>query len=387
MQGRGEKWEASNEAAVIGTVRKRREIENQKKKREEENMSLKNNKYARRLAAALMTGAMMVSMMGMTAMAQGPSQAEPKNVTITKKITKDENFYAPNTTFTFTVELGDAVAAEDNEGVEIYKGLPGGATFAEGKDVISSTPKKDDIGKTEITVGTTQITVKDVFDDPGIYRYVVKETPGNYEGIGYTDEEKYFDIYVNSNGGVYAYTFTDSSAGNGKDDGVFVNDYSKKAGDEDTPHDLTIKKTVTGNQGDKTAKFAFELSVSGAEGEQYYVTYGNTNVTLTSGAQAQTIYLTNEQSAVIYGLSKGDKYTVKEIAANQDGYTTTIDSATTTTGEKSGNITADTTITYNNDRTVSTPTGVILNIAPYILMVALAGVLAFFFLRKRHYEM
>ena len=89
MQGRGEKWEASNEAAVIGTVRKRREIENQKKKREEENMSLKNNKYARRLAAALMTGAMMVSMMGMTV-----SAAEmPQNVEITKKIEKDANLF------------------------------------------------------------------------------------------------------------------------------------------------------------------------------------------------------------------------------------------------------------------------------------------------------
>ena len=351
-------------------------------------MSLKNNKYARRLAAALMTGAMMVSMMGMTAMAQGPSQAEPKNVTITKKITKDANFYAPNTTFTFAVEPGDAVSAEDNGGVEIYEGLPGGATFVEDENVISSTPKKDDIGQMEITVGTTQITVNDVFDKPGIYRYVVKETPGSYEGIGYTDEEKYFDIYVNSNGDVYAYTFTDSSAADVKDDGVFVNDYSKGAGDEDTPHDLTIKKTVTGNQGDKTAEFAFELSVSGADGEQYYVTYGNNkNITLKSGDQAQTIYLTNEQSAVIYGLSKGDNYTVKEIAANQDGYTTTIDSEETTTGAKSGYITADTTITYKNDRTVSTPTGVILNIAPYILMVALAGVLAFFFLRKRHYEM
>ena len=350
-------------------------------------MSLKNNKYARRLAAALMTGTMMVSMLGMTAMAQGPSQEEPRNVTITKKITKDRNFYAPNTTFTFTVEPGEAVAAEDNEGVEIYEGLSGGATFEEDKNVISSTPKEDDIGKTEITVGTTQITVKDVFDDPGIYRYVVKETPGNYEGIGYTKDEKYFDVYVDSEGEVYAYTFTDSDAENGKDDGVFVNDYSKKAGDEDTPHDLTITKTVTGNQGDKTAEFAFELSVTGAEGEQYYVTYGDNNITLTSGDQAQTIYLTNDQSAVIYGLSKGDTYTVKEIAANQDGYTTTIDDEETETGIKSGNITADTTVAYKNDRTVSTPTGVILNIAPYILMVALAGVLAFFFLRKRHYEM
>ena len=32
-------------------------------------MSLKNNKYARRLAAALMTGTMMVYMLGMTAVA------------------------------------------------------------------------------------------------------------------------------------------------------------------------------------------------------------------------------------------------------------------------------------------------------------------------------
>ena len=50
-------------------------------------------------------------------------------------------------------------------------------------------------------------------------------------------------------------------------------------------------------------------------------------------------------------------------------------------------ISDDLKITYINTRNASTPTGVILNIAPYILMVALAGVLAFFFLRKRHYEM
>ena len=144
---------------------------------------------------------------------------------------------------------------------------------------------------------------------------------------------------------------------------------------------------VTSNQGERTDKFAFELSVSGAEGEQDYVTYGDKNITLKSGEPAQTIYLTNEQSAVIYGLSKNDTYTVKETVANQDGYTTTIDNEETATGEKSGKILADTTVVYNNDRAVSTPTGVILNIAPYILMVALAGVLAFFFLRKRHYEM
>ena len=112
MQGRGEKWEASNEAAVIGTVRKRREIENQKKKREEENMSLKNNKYARRLAAALMTGAMMVSMMGMTAFAQNGGETEKPEFATETKITKHlelgENVYAPTATFSFTIAAADA---------------------------------------------------------------------------------------------------------------------------------------------------------------------------------------------------------------------------------------------------------------------------------------
>ena len=48
----------------------------------------------------------------------------------------------------------------------------------------------------------------------------------------------------------------------------------------------------------------------------------------------------------------------------------------------------DNAVVVTNSRTADAPaTGVILNIVPYILMVALAGVLAFFFLRKRHYEM
>lgn len=43
-------------------------------------------------------------------------------------------------------------------------------------------------------------------------------------------------------------------------------------------------------------------------------------------------------------------------------------------------------MTVTNTKNATTPTGVIMNIAPYVLMVALAGGIAFFFLRRKHAE-
>ncbi|HJC88165.1 MAG TPA: QVPTGV class sortase B protein-sorting domain-containing protein, partial [Candidatus Eisenbergiella intestinigallinarum] len=69
-----------------------------------------------------------------------------------------------------------------------------------------------------------------------------------------------------------------------------------------------------------------------------------------------------------------------------EGYVTKIDNEKVEDGNytSTGNLNADKTIVYENIRNASTPTGVVLNIAPYIAMVALAGVLAFVFLRRRH---
>ena len=389
MQGRGEKWEASNEATVIGTVRKRREIENQKKKREEESMSLKNNKYARRLAAALMTGAMMVSMMGMTVSAE----ELPRNVDITKKIEKGANLYVPDTDFYFTVELGDAVQAGENQN-EIKAGISEAVSFKDGVNYISAAPAASDIGKTEITVeGKATLTVDtSKFTAPGIYRYNVYETnddpnKNNYEGMSYSEEVKYFDVYVMADGTI-GYMFTDNSD-DGKDDGIFTNTYGKGGDGEDTFHDLKITKTVKGNQGNKTEPFDFTVKVTGEANEDYYVEVtkvaeGETTVvnkyTLESGVSKE-IEIAHGQTATIYGLDSDDAYEVSEKDYSAEGYTTDVN------GNERGTISQDTTIAYTNTRSVDTPTGVILNIAPYILMVALAGVLAFFFLRKRHYEM
>ena len=352
-------------------------------------MSLKNNKYARRLAAALMTGAMMVSMMGMTVSAA----KMPQNVDITKKIEKGANLYVPDTDFYFTVEPGDAVEAGENQN-EIKAGIPEAVSFKDGDDHISVAPDGEDIGKTEVTVDDKLTLTVDTskFSAPGIYRYDVYETKGdssknNYVGMSYSEEVKHFDVYVMADGTI-GYTFTDNSE-DGKDDGIFTNTYGKGGDGEDTFHDLKITKTVEGNQGNKTEPFDFTVEVTGEENENYYVevtkVVGEETIvvekyTLESGV-SKDIEIAHGQTATIYGLDSDDYYEVSEEDYSAEGYTTDVN------GNEEGTISQDTTIVYTNTRNVDTPTGVILNIAPYILMVALAGVLAFFFLRKRHYEM
>ena len=329
---------------------------------------MKKSKMLQRVAAVLLAGTMMMAM-GTTVFAEDG----PKEAIITKEITKDANDYAPAATFEFSITPGAAVDAEFDENGNIiqeaiYSGPEGGAYFAEGKKTITSAPKDGDIGETTITVGTTEISIDVLkFTAPGIYRYNVSEVMPEvkYEGIAYSAETKFFDVYVDSNKAVYAYTFTDATAEDGKDNGVF---------------DVTITKKVTGNQGDKSKEFDFPIHVTGAENEKFYVTFSDNRVpiTLTADSASQTIKLTDGQSATIHGLSATDIYSVDEADYTKDGYTTTVE------GAKEGTISADTAVVFTNHKQATAPTGIVMNIAPYVLMVAVAAVLAVVFLRKRN---
>lgn len=327
-----------------------------------------------RVSAAAAAGMLLTTMIGMPVNAADESA---KEATFTKNITKEENTYAPATVFHFTIEPGTAVDAT-GDAEAIYAGPVGGAVLADG--TITSSPSAGDIGKTTVTAGTADITLDITkFSRPGIYRYVVKETAGEYDGVTYTTEEKNFDVYV-TNGAdgkleIASYAFVSKDDNKVKDDGVFINDYCKT-------NDVTIKKEVIGNQGDKKKDFRFTIKVNGTEGEQYYVVFsdGRTPVTLTTGV-AQTITLKHDQSAKIYGLSGNDTYTVTEDDYSSDGYTTTIGGTETNTD--SGNISEDKLVTVVNDKDTITPTGIIVNIVPYILMVAIAAITTVLFFRRK----
>ena len=194
---------------------------------------------------------------------------------------------------------------------------------------------------------------------------------------------------------VSSYLFADKNNLKSKGEGVFTNDYSSR---HDTLKDLTVKKEVTGNQGNRNKEFEFTLNVAGAAGEKYYMTFSDsrTPITLVSG-QPQTFTLKDDQTAKIWGLSKTDKYTVTESSYADDGYTTTIDNEEklTATGTIKKDTEARTTaangdknITVVNDKTTNSPTGIFLHVAPYIALIgaAIASSLLFF-RRKRAKDM
>lgn len=359
----------------------------------------------KKVSTVTAAGIMMTAMLGMQVSAAESSDSEAavkKNPTITKQITKESNIYAPKTTFKFTVAPGTAVPAGENQEA-IYAGPAKGVTLD--KDVIASVPADSDIGNEKITVGTTKLNVNEsVFTTgknakPGIFRYVVSEAAtdndGNkYEGVAYTTEQKYFDVYVTSdddgNLEVSSYLFVDKNNPKSKDEGVFTNDYSSH---HDTLKDLTVKKEVTGNQGNRNKDFKFTIKVDGAAGEQYYVTFsdGKAPTTLVSG-EAKTITLKDNETAKIFGLSETDEYTVTEASYADDGYTTTIDNEEklTATGTIKKDTEAGTTadngdknITVVNDKTTNSPTGIFLHIAPYIALIGAAIASSLLFFRRK----
>ena len=329
------------------------------------------SKMVRKLTALFVAGTMMAAM-GTTAMAA----ENPTNLTITKELIKEVNAYAPNTEFQFSIVPGAAGVTED--GMPITAGPEGGVSFAGGNDSVKFT---DGVGQGSMEQTLSLVVNNGSFSAPGIYRYTVSEVKGNYEGVQYDETTKNFDVYVNSDGDVYAYTFTDAGAENGKDDGVFTNKYDENTG----LGDLKITKEVTGNQGNKSQEFTFTIGVDGADGEQYHVVYGseNTVVELNSG-ETKEIQLSDGETATIYGLSASDEYTVTEDDYSSQGYDTTINEQDTNT--VTGTLSDAKEIKVVNDKEATTPTAIVTDIAPYVIMVAAAVVLGFAFLRKRSYN-
>ena len=336
-------------------------------------MRADKKKFSTRLMAALMAGTLAAGMMGMNVSAAGVHSGNPiTTIPVTKNVLTDGNTMAPNTTFEFEVAVADAGTFNDrNKNQVVYKGIDGGLTAETGA---AFTPGgKGSAAETYTAEGSLK-TDAAVFKRPGVYHYTVTEKANNYEGV--TTDTTSYDVYV------YVYNRTDGlyvgnvvSAKNGdKADLIFNNDYGQDK-NKDTTHDVVIKKVITGDT------FQLVVTVTGTAGEKYKVTLDNAEQNpLTSGEKA-TYTVTNNTKIHIYGLTKGDKVQAIE-EANTQGY-----QATYTTGLSEGTLTISrdgSEATVTNTKNSTSPTGIILNYGPYILMIVLAGSMAAFFFFKRN---
>ena len=175
----------------------------------------------------------------------------------------------------------------------------------------------------------------------------------------------------------------------------FRNEYTRKTGS------LVVKKLVSGNMSDTTDDFDFVLILEKA-GELYTADIkGNGNVykyqqglsgykedALVSGYVFQLSH--NEEIA--FEVPYGYEWTVVEkVPAGYTGVSYVIDSGTTISNSYTafGTVSGANTVTFTNTKTVNTPTGIVSERFPYLMMLAIAAIGATSFVyptcrRRRH---
>lgn len=288
----------------------------------------------------------------------------PTDGTVTiHKVYKLENAGTTSPEETFTLEqVGDGTVTDGEATSAPHLGTITGAAYEEGAATVSGTTG-------DITVALPEYT------NVGVYEYTLKEVAGTTAGVTYYDKGiKLVVTVVNDNNGKLriAAVHTEST-GETKSDN-FPNTY--KAGK------LDVKKTVTGNLGDKNKYFEFKVTLTGEAGKTYrdsYAVTGGSNTenpsTIKIGEETRFL-LKHDETIHIENLPYNVTYTVTETAV--DGYTTTK------TGDTGTINAADQTAAFTNTKTGSVDTGVVLNNMPYILVLAvLAAGVAVFIIRKR----
>lgn len=331
-----------------------------------------------------------------------------------KYLIMDEKANVPNAEFVYTIAPGTAIDA-GKDTLAVLAG-PAGATVGKAEFKVGDTtyntkqdgdtvtlPAGKKYAKASIEVDLTGVT----FTEPGVYRYIITETNNQLQGITYDSvTTRTLDVYVEDNStereialkvaGYVLHKGIEAPKADGTDptekNSGFENTYETK--------NLTFSKTVAGNQGSKDKYFEFTLNISNAvKGTEYTVNIDGAEASPTKtaatkydsmtnptkitvgedGTVTQKFYLKHNQQIVVEGLAVGTGYEVTEVA---EDYTSEV------TGEAKsgqGGITADVTAAFTNTRDGVVPTGVILDSAPFILIIVLAAAaLAFTAARKKN---
>lgn len=312
-------------------------------------------------------------------------------VTITKKytVTGSEEKKAPAETFTFTVTPGAKVnGAEKTVEKSEATTIPTMAANSNEKTVAFTALTEDGTGTFTVDVANLNIT------KPGIYYYTVTETPSNTAGVDYAAKSMIMVITAG-----YADDGEDSSLSYwaALHDSTNYNDKNSKFENTYTAGSLKVTKKVTGSLGDKDKKFNVDVTFTAPAGKtvKSTITYVNNGAesiapdawklnTTTNQYEAKvTVELAHKGSVQFNNIPKGVTYIVEEQDYSGAEYTATYE------GDKSGTIANDvksTTIT-NHKGDDNIDTGVILDNAPYILMLAVvAGGAMTLVIKKRREE-
>ena len=369
------------------------------------------------------------------------------NPVVKKVVYTDGNTYAPNTTFSFdvkwkngtsfkadatnTVTLSEPTDKTDNGAVTVdpIKFSP----YLQGMDTVKGTYEAE--GKINVDVSK--------FPGAGYYLFELKEVPGNYEGINYnTNTYKllvviYKDEADNGKLKSKVAVYRDGETGETCSKSEYIgNNYGKEQpkpnpdpnpdpkkppydpdpNDEDI-HDVTIKKVVKGSM-PQGGNFTFTITVTGDDGksgenqggQKFKVVKEDGSEDFVEAGKGKSFTVKDGGAGVrIYGLSNSDKITVYEPGAT--GYTMLVKTDTPaliagSTDPRDKKVTAqdldvtadnyttpwftakknEAKVTITNKKDQIPLTGVVMNVAPYAMMLAVAGGLGVVFVNRKKEE-
>ena len=388
-------------------------------------MNLKKN--LGRIATAFVATAMLASLTAVPASAvasatQGEVNKQLNELKINKVLTLPSDVATPTMHFDFTVE-GDNTVAPDatvtlgKATLPLYAGA--GTITTQGVDF---TPAGDATNRESILDDENQETGKDkvtyevaftlpdasVFDAAGVYKYTINEVtenpalPDDYTEITADGLDLYLIVErTNANDavsdadaymitGAYIYPHDDNMQDTSTKTADYENWYKLDESGEKKVGDLNFKKEVKGAMANMSDTFTFTVTGAGiVNGTAYTVKIGENAEKTTKTATANGLVFEevgNGADITIYGLDAGE-YTITE--TDNETY-----KVTTTESDKDGkfddaNATlevvkqTEVSTTFTNTRDSVSPTGIVMDVAPYALLVVVAAAGCFVFLRKR----
>ena len=236
----------------------------------------------------------------------------------------------------------------------------------------------------------------------GIYTYTIRQNGTDKAGVSYfggditlvvTVIEQEGEIRV---AGVHTESPVSPSYGqdaNKKSD-TFVNTYSAGS--------LSVKKTVTGNLGDKDKYFAITVSLTETTSDNYgtdytgnTITVGRTSYSVTENGQTitnptsisvgtpATFYLKNNETLTLSNIPYGTEYAVTEVDLND--YTETITGGDNNNGTGVVDSESETLVNVVNNKERPVDTGITLDSLPFVLILAVcAGAAVLFVIKRRN---
>ena len=340
-------------------------------------------KKRKKVLASLLAATMVVSM-SLTALAAEVSTNNGQDLTghldVEKAISKTytvNSGEAPNETFAFkfTAENYKNTSGEVVSGVTI--------PALTNVTIAFDTTNGFEGNTTTLTNNITSIEAEN-YPELGFYTYKVEEVipSSKTQGVGYTEKPLYLIVTIlrDEAGDKHYVAALHYETETGTKSNGFENTYDSGS--------LTVSKTIVGNMASLTDRFTFTVTFEAADGCQILSDIKvPENVTKTDGKYEYTFTLSNAESVTFNNIPAGATYTVSENTTSVDTNTVynkieenySDDSKTISAGDQD-------TVAFKNEKTNAVDTGIILDSAPYVLLLALAAAGMFAVVNKKREE-